>query len=170
MTHVEVVPAASVLGRVRAVERSGRAWRLDTWAARWRARVIVVASPALARVLPPALGLRRVWSGGAPWMSSPSRSAACARPSSTHHPEVADVVARRYEGFLSSGPADWRIEAGVRPEGVVALEDVVVRPAGGSRRLEVERHDFLATLDLDRRTGTLQRGPSTTSRSTRSCA
>jgi hypothetical protein len=61
LTHVEVVPAASVLGRVRAVERSGRAWRLDTWAARWRARVIVVASPALARMLPPALGLRRVW-------------------------------------------------------------------------------------------------------------
>jgi hypothetical protein len=76
----------------------------------------------------------------------------------THHPEVADVVARRYQGFLSSGPADWRIEAGVRPEGVVALEDVVVRPAGGSRRLEIERHDFLATLDLDRRTGTLQLG------------
>lgn len=61
LTHVEVVPGASVLGRVRAVERSGRAWRLDTWAARWRARVIVVASPALARMLPPALGLRRVW-------------------------------------------------------------------------------------------------------------
>ena len=46
----------------------------------------------------------------------------------------------------------------MRPEGVVALEDVVVRPAGDSRRLEIERHDFLATLDLDRRTGTLQLG------------
>jgi signal peptidase I len=61
LTHVEVVPAGSVLGRVRAVERRGRAWRLDTWSAHWRARVIVVASPALARLLPSALGLRRVW-------------------------------------------------------------------------------------------------------------
>jgi hypothetical protein len=61
LTHVEVVPAGSVLGRVRAVQRRGRAWRLDTWSARWRARVIVVASPALARLLPPVLGLRRFW-------------------------------------------------------------------------------------------------------------
>jgi len=61
LTQVEVVPAASVLGRVSAVERHGRAWRLDTWSARWRARAIVVASPALARVLPPALGARRAW-------------------------------------------------------------------------------------------------------------
>src|SRR5262245_40148745 len=61
LTHVEVVPAGSVLGRVRAVARRGRAWRLDTWSAHWRARVIVVASPALARLLPPVLGLRRFW-------------------------------------------------------------------------------------------------------------
>ena len=61
LTHVEVVPAGSVLGRVRAVERRGRTWRLDTWSAHWRARVIVVASPALARLLPPALGVRRIW-------------------------------------------------------------------------------------------------------------
>jgi len=61
LTHVEVVPAGSVLGRVRAVERRGRAWRLDTWSAHWRARVMVVASPALARLLPLVLGLRRFW-------------------------------------------------------------------------------------------------------------
>jgi hypothetical protein len=76
----------------------------------------------------------------------------------TRHPEVADVIARRYRGFLTSAPAHWWIEAEVRPEGLVALDDVVVRPTGGARRLEVERHDFLATLDLDERTGTLWLG------------
>jgi len=76
----------------------------------------------------------------------------------TRHPEIARVVAHRYRGFLSSGESDWRIEADVRPEGVVALADVAVRPDGHPRRLRIERHDFLATLDLDARTGTLQLG------------
>jgi hypothetical protein len=76
----------------------------------------------------------------------------------TRHPEIARVIAHRYRGFLSSSHPDWRIEAEVRPEGVVALADVAVRPDGHARRLRIERHDFLATLDLDARTGTLQLG------------
>jgi hypothetical protein len=72
--------------------------------------------------------------------------------------EVLDLIARRYAGFVSSGPADWRIETGRRPEGLVGLADVVVRPAGVPGRLVLERHDFLATLDLSGRTGRLALG------------
>jgi hypothetical protein len=75
----------------------------------------------------------------------------------TRHRRVADVVSRRYAGFLSTGPPDWRIDTGLRPEGVVPVEDVVVRP-GEQGRLIVERHDFLATLDLAARTGRLALG------------
>ena len=71
--------------------------------------------------------------------------------------EIADVVARRYAGFLADGPAAWRIEARRRPEGVVPLTDVTVRP-GGAGRLVLERHDFHATLDLEARAGTLALG------------
>jgi hypothetical protein len=76
----------------------------------------------------------------------------------TRDRRVAGVVSRRYAGFLSAAPADWRIEAGLRPGGVVPLEDVVVRAGDGPGRLVVERHDFLATLDLVARTGTLALG------------
>ncbi len=76
----------------------------------------------------------------------------------TRQSEVADVVARRYAGFLASGPADWRIETGLRPEGLVDQEDIVVRPGDGPGRLALERHDFVATLDVPARTGTLALG------------
>jgi hypothetical protein len=76
----------------------------------------------------------------------------------SRHPEVIDVVAGRYPGFLAAGPAEWRIEAGLRPEGLVGLEDVVVRPAGAAGRLAVERHDFAAVLDVPARTGILALG------------
>jgi len=71
---------------------------------------------------------------------------------------IADVVARRYAGFLADGPAAWRIEARRRPEGVVAITDVTVRAGDAPERLVLERHDFLATLDLRARTGTLALG------------
>jgi hypothetical protein len=76
----------------------------------------------------------------------------------TRDAELLDVVAHRYTGFLASGPGDWRIEAGRRPEGLVEIEDVVVRPEGGPGRLAVERHDFLATLDLPARAGRVALG------------
>jgi hypothetical protein len=76
----------------------------------------------------------------------------------TRDPEVLDVVAHRYAGFLVPGPADWRVETGRRPEGIVGLEDVVVRRDAGPGRLTVERHDFVATLDLAARTGALALG------------
>jgi hypothetical protein len=71
--------------------------------------------------------------------------------------EVAEVIRHRYAGFLGAGPADWRFDVGRRPEGVVPLADVVVRDDGADR-LRVERHDFLATLDLQARTGTVALG------------
>jgi hypothetical protein len=70
---------------------------------------------------------------------------------------IAEVVARRYAGFLAGGPADWRLEARRRPEGVVPVTDVTVRETGRGR-LVVERHDFHATLDLEARTGALALG------------
>lgn len=76
----------------------------------------------------------------------------------TDRPEIVEVVARRYAGFLAGGPPAWRIEAGVRPEGVVEITDVRVRAGEGADRLVLERHDFLATLDLRARTGTLALG------------
>jgi hypothetical protein len=76
----------------------------------------------------------------------------------TRDPEVLDVVADRYADFLAPGPADWRIETGRRPEGLIGLEDVVVRPDGAPGRLAVERHDFTAALDLSVRTGRLALG------------
>ena len=76
----------------------------------------------------------------------------------SRHAEVAEAVTRRYAGFLASGPADWRIETGLRVEGLVDVEDVVVRADGGPARLTLERHDFAGTLDLDARTGTLALG------------
>jgi hypothetical protein len=76
----------------------------------------------------------------------------------TQDAEVREVVAHRYAGFLASGPADWRIETGRRPEGLVGLEDVVVRADGGPGRLVVERHDFVATLDVSARAGRLALG------------
>ena len=76
----------------------------------------------------------------------------------TRDPAVRAVVAHRYAGFVTSGAADWRIETGRRRQGLVGLEDVVVRPNGGPGRLEIERHDFLASLDLPARAGTLALG------------
>ena len=71
--------------------------------------------------------------------------------------EIAEVVAHRYAGFLTDGPAAWRIEARRRPEGVVPITDVTVQP-NGPGGFVLERHDFHATLDLGARTGTLALG------------
>jgi hypothetical protein len=73
-------------------------------------------------------------------------------------PAVLDVVAGRYAGFLASGAAAWHIEAARRLDGLVPLEDVVVRGDPRPGRLHVERHDFVATLDLSERRGTLELG------------
>jgi hypothetical protein len=76
----------------------------------------------------------------------------------TRHPEIAAVVAERYAGFLATAPADWRIEADLRPEGLVDLTDVAVRAGDGPGRLVVERHDFVAMLDVPARVGRLALG------------
>lgn len=75
----------------------------------------------------------------------------------TDDAEIADVVARRYAGFLTEEPAAWRVEARRRPEGVVPLTDVTVR-AAGPERVVLERHDFHAALDLRARTAALALG------------
>jgi hypothetical protein len=59
LTWVEVVPHAALLGVVTSRERGGRRTALDTPPARRRGRVIAAVAPALARVLPAALWLRR---------------------------------------------------------------------------------------------------------------
>ena len=71
---------------------------------------------------------------------------------------IADVVRWRYAGFLEAGPAEWRIEVAPRAEGVVPVADVTVRAGDDPACLVVERHDFLATLDLRARAGTLALG------------
>jgi len=73
----------------------------------------------------------------------------------TRDPDVAGVVRDRYEGFLSTGPADWRIEIGPPSGGVPFSKDVVVRRDGGPARFSVRRHDFAGTVDLGERTADL---------------
>jgi len=70
----------------------------------------------------------------------------------TWDPDVASVVRDRYEGFLSTGPADWRIEISPPPGGVPFSKDVVVRRDGGPARFSVRRYDFAGTVDLGERT------------------
>jgi signal peptidase I len=53
----EVVEPEQLLGKVVALERRGRIGRLDTRAARWRNRAVVLVSPVVPRLLPLALRL-----------------------------------------------------------------------------------------------------------------
>jgi hypothetical protein len=61
LTFTEVVERDQVLGKVVALERRGTLRRLDTAAARWRNRAIATLSPAIPRLLPMALLVRRAW-------------------------------------------------------------------------------------------------------------
>lgn len=61
LLFAEAVGPPQLLGKVVAVERRGRVKRLDTRAARWRNLAIASVSPLLPRLLPLAIGLRRVW-------------------------------------------------------------------------------------------------------------
>jgi hypothetical protein len=60
LTSSDVIALPQILGTVRAVVRGGRARRLDTRVARWGSRVIAFLSPVLSRLLPLALGVRRL--------------------------------------------------------------------------------------------------------------
>jgi len=67
---------------------------------------------------------------------------------------LADIVRQRYKGFLSAGKPRWRIALDVDTVVPPAVPgDVVVRRDGHPARLAVERGDFSAILDLDRRCG-----------------
>jgi hypothetical protein len=57
----ELIFPGQLLGKVVAIERRGRVRRLDTGVARWRNRMIVLLSPLLPGLLPPAIWLRRLW-------------------------------------------------------------------------------------------------------------
>jgi hypothetical protein len=70
----------------------------------------------------------------------------------TRDPHVAAVVRDHYQGFLSSGPADWRVEIGPPREGLPFSENVVVARDGRPARFSVSRRDFAGTVDLDERT------------------
>lgn len=61
LAWADVVPLSAILGRAVSIERGGQTKRLDTRPARWTSRFAALASPALARLLPAALGLRRSW-------------------------------------------------------------------------------------------------------------
>src|SRR3989449_5786935 len=63
----------------------------------------------------------------------------------TRDSDVASIVRDRYEGFLSTGPADWRIQISPPSGGVPFSKDVVVRRDGGPARFSVRRHDFAGT-------------------------
>jgi hypothetical protein len=72
--------------------------------------------------------------------------------------ELTALAERRYAGFLSAARPDWRFRVGRREHGLVPLADVVVRQPHGTGRIELERHDFLATLDVRRRVGDVALG------------
>jgi len=65
---------------------------------------------------------------------------------------VADIVRDRYEGFLTSGTPDWRLDVEVRAAARKASDgDVVVSREDGAARFLVRRADFAATVDLEAR-------------------
>jgi hypothetical protein len=90
-------------------------------------------------------------------MTSPSRGlgldiAGMSARLRTRDPAVARVARQRYGRFVTDGAsAEWTIEVGERAAGLTLLEDVVVRPGDGGRRFVATRHDFTATVELDRR-------------------
>jgi ribosomal protein L35AE/L33A len=57
LDFTELVPPGQVLGKVMAIERRGRLWRL----ARWQNRAFVLLSPVLPRLLPLAIRVRRIF-------------------------------------------------------------------------------------------------------------
>jgi hypothetical protein len=70
--------------------------------------------------------------------------------------DVTGVARDRYQGFLSPGVSDWRIEVDVRagPRPLWA-DDVVVARDGSPARFLITREDFAASVDLDRRCGSV---------------
>jgi hypothetical protein len=67
--------------------------------------------------------------------------------------DVVTAVRDRYKGFLAGGTVDWRFTVEARPGAPLGGEDVLVAASGHPRRLTAARHDFAASLDLDRRHG-----------------
>jgi hypothetical protein len=61
LAFTEVIERDQVLGKIVALERRGMLRRLDTAPARWRNRAIATLSPAIPRLLPMALLMRRAW-------------------------------------------------------------------------------------------------------------
>jgi hypothetical protein len=70
----------------------------------------------------------------------------------TRDPDVANVVRDRFKGFISSGPADWRIAISPRNGSLPFSGDVVVRRDGDAARFSVRRRDFTGTVDLGKHT------------------
>jgi hypothetical protein len=63
LTSRDVISFRQILGTVSAIERGGRARRLDTRILRGWSRVIAFLSPALSRLVPLASGVRRLARG-----------------------------------------------------------------------------------------------------------
>ena len=73
----------------------------------------------------------------------------------TDDPSVAAVLEERYQGFLTPGPAEWRLEIACDAAALDGAPGVVVRREGGPRRFSARRFDFAGTLDLATRTAEL---------------
>jgi hypothetical protein len=69
----------------------------------------------------------------------------------TRDDDVSHLIHERYHGFLSAGPADWRIEIDCRPEPLPYSSAAMVRRDGAPTRFVANRRDFAGTVDLDRR-------------------
>jgi hypothetical protein len=70
----------------------------------------------------------------------------------TDDTDVAAVLEERYQGFLTPGPAEWRLEIRRDAAALGGAQGVVVRREGGPRRFSAQRFDFAGTLDLGTRT------------------
>ena len=69
----------------------------------------------------------------------------------TQDPDVAAVIEHGYEGFLTSGPIDWRLEIRRDAAGVPHTTGVAVRRDGTRDRFTAHRFDFAGRLDVGTR-------------------
>lgn len=70
----------------------------------------------------------------------------------TPDPDVAAVIEDRYQGFLASGPTDWRLEIRRDAAALPHTSGVTVRRDGSPSRFTAHRFDFAGAVDVGTRT------------------